>query len=73
MAIRVQGGTIIDAWALSYPNSGTSGQISNRSIPTLRSETLSAQSASIANVSGASYTTQAWIKSLQSALSQAGL
>lgn len=72
MAIRVQGGKITDAWAISYP-AGESQPYSEMAIPILRTQTLQAQSAHIAGASGASYTTQAWIKSLQSALTQAGL
>jgi uncharacterized protein with FMN-binding domain len=48
-------------------------QISNRAAPILRDEVLAAQSASVANVSGATYTTRAYLSSLQSALDQAGL
>jgi uncharacterized protein with FMN-binding domain len=40
--------------------------------PILREETLTAQSANISNISGATYTTDAYIKSLQSALDAAG-
>jgi len=46
----------------------TSQQISAQAIPTLRAEVLSAQGASIDAVSGATYTSQAYIQSLQRAL-----
>jgi uncharacterized protein with FMN-binding domain len=46
----------------------TSQQISAQAIPTLRAEVLSAQGASIDAVSGATYTSQAYIQSLQAAL-----
>lgn len=46
----------------------TSQQISDAAIPVLRSEVLAAQSASINGVSGATYTSQAYDQSLQSAL-----
>jgi uncharacterized protein with FMN-binding domain len=51
------------------------GQMSNQvdafALPKLTSETLTAQSARIDAVSGASYTSQGYIQSLQSALDQA--
>ena len=46
----------------------TSQQISAQAIPTLRAEVLSAQGASINMVSGATYTSQAYVQSLQAAL-----
>jgi uncharacterized protein with FMN-binding domain len=48
----------------------TSQQISSYAIPTLRSEVLSAQSASINGVSGATYTSQGYARSVQAALDQ---
>lgn len=45
-----------------------SQQLANQVIPMLRSQVLSAQSAHINGVSGASYTSQAYAMSLQSAL-----
>lgn len=45
-----------------------SASIDQYAIPVLRSEALSAQGASIQGVSGASYTSQAYAQSLQSAL-----
>jgi uncharacterized protein with FMN-binding domain len=46
----------------------TSQQISSQAIPTLRAEVLSAQGASIDGVSGATYTSRAYIQSLQAAI-----
>jgi uncharacterized protein with FMN-binding domain len=45
-----------------------SEQITSNAIPMLRSEVLSAQSASIDGVSGATYTSRGFISSLQAAL-----
>ena len=60
--------------AVVYPAvDAKSAAISASAIPTLRSETLAAQSAEIASVSGASYTTDGWTTSLQSALTQVGM
>jgi len=48
-------------------------QISNSAAPILRSEVLSSQSARVSTVGGATYTSDAYLTSLQSALDQAGL
>ncbi|HEY0938158.1 MAG TPA: FMN-binding protein [Trebonia sp.] len=49
-----------------------SDQIDGAAIPKLTSETLAAQSAQIDAVSGATYTSSGYVKSLQSALDKAG-
>ncbi len=48
----------------------TSQAISSQAIPALRSEVLGAQSASINGVSGATYTSQGYARSVQAALDQ---
>ena len=48
-----------------------SNQINSRAVPTLRSEVVAANSASVSTVSGATYTSKAYLTSLQSALDQA--
>jgi uncharacterized protein with FMN-binding domain len=48
-------------------------EINSRAVPILTDETVSAQSADIDMVSGATYTSQGYVESLQSALDQAGL
>ena len=52
---------------------GRSQQINSDAAPILLQETLSAQSAHIDSVSGASYTSDGYVQSLQSALDKAGL
>jgi uncharacterized protein with FMN-binding domain len=52
----------------SYPKGGTTGEINAAAIPKLRQEALTAQSADIATVSGATYTSEAYQQSLQGAL-----
>lgn len=52
---------------------GTSQYINSQAAPILVQETLAAQSAQIANVSGASYTSSGYVQSLQSALVRAGV
>lgn len=54
-------------------NEEHSAQIDGYAIPILKSEALSAQSANIDSVSGATYTSQSYTASLQSALDKAGL
>jgi len=72
VGIRVQAGKIIAVWPVVYPD-GDSQPYSDFSIPVLKSETMAAQGASIANVSGATLTWESWKTSLQSAMSKAGL
>ena len=72
VAITISGGTITDIQVPQYPNSNREDQqINARALPVLISETASAQSASISMVSGATYTSQGYTQSLQSALDQA--
>jgi uncharacterized protein with FMN-binding domain len=52
---------------------GRSEQINSQAAPILLQETLSAQSANIDTVSGASYTSEGYVQSLQSALDKAGI
>lgn len=70
--ITVSDGVISDVSVLEYPdNDNKSAQISQRSLPTLISETLTNQSADVDSVSGATYTSQAYKSSLQSAIDTA--
>jgi uncharacterized protein with FMN-binding domain len=72
--LTVSGGKITDVTALHLTDAdGRSVQISNRAAPVLHDEVLASQSANVSNVSGATYTTQAYLSSVQSALDQAGL
>jgi uncharacterized protein with FMN-binding domain len=72
--ITVVNGKITNAIALTYPTeSFRDQQINQQAIPYLIQETLAAQSANIQGVGGASYTSQGWADSLQSALTKAGL
>ena len=72
--ITVTNGKITNATALVYPTGSFRDQeINQQAIPYLIQETLAAQSANIQGVGGASYTSQGWVGSLQSALAKAGL
>ncbi|MEU1481425.1 FMN-binding protein [Streptomyces sp. NPDC001668] len=70
--ITVSGGKITDAEAVQAPKGGTSDQKTALSIPKLNQEAVAAGSADIDSVSGATYTSEGYKKSLQSALDQAG-
>ena len=72
VGIRVKDGKIIAVWPAVFPN-GASQPYSDFSIPVLKSETMRAQGAGIANVSGATRTWQAWKSSLTSAMHKAGI
>jgi uncharacterized protein with FMN-binding domain len=72
LQVTLQNGQITDIQALQMPNADRrSAEISSYAAPQLRSEALAAQSARIDTVSGATYTSLAYIQSLQSALDQA--
>ncbi|WP_336698760.1 FMN-binding protein [Curtobacterium sp. USHLN213] len=71
--ITVANGTITDVTALQLTNSdGRSVQISQQAAPILRQEALQAQSAQIQSVSGATFTSEGYTTSLQSAIDKAG-
>ena len=71
--VVIVGDVITDVIALTLTDSSdTSVAISARAAPILRDEVLAAQSAAVTNVSGATYTTEAYLTSVQSALDAAG-
>ena len=68
----IQNGKIYDVQFLDYPQDrGTSIRINSIAMPQLTSEAISAQSASVNGVSGATATSGAFRQSLSSALAQA--
>ncbi|MEU1515745.1 FMN-binding protein [Streptomyces sp. NPDC005811] len=72
--VTVRNGKITDVTAVTYPQDNPRDQqINAYAIPQLRSEALQAQSADIDTVSGATYTSDGYRQSLQSALDSAGL
>ncbi|MFF7475546.1 FMN-binding protein [Streptomyces sp. NPDC008092] len=72
--VTIKSGKITDVTAVQYPSDNPRDQqINDYALPQLRSEALAAQSASIDTVSGATYTSQGYQQSLQSALDSAGL
>jgi uncharacterized protein with FMN-binding domain len=72
--LTIANGTITAVDVLEYPQSnGKDQQINSRALPILVSETLKAQSTKIDMVSGATYTSDGYLTSLQSAIDKAGL
>jgi uncharacterized protein with FMN-binding domain len=72
--ITVQSGKITNVSVIQYPNSnGRDQEINSNALPILVSETIKAQTAKVDMVSGATYTSNGYLTSLQSALDQAGL
>jgi uncharacterized protein with FMN-binding domain len=72
--VTVKDGKITAVSATEYPQeSPRDQQINAEAVPPLTAEVLAAGSASIDAVSGATYTSQGYISSLQSALDKAGL
>ncbi|MCD2186348.1 FMN-binding protein [Actinomycetospora soli] len=72
--VTVASGTITAVDVVQQPDSnGRDEEINAQAVPELVSETLQAQSAQVDVVSGATYTSEGYVQSLQSALDQAGL
>jgi uncharacterized protein with FMN-binding domain len=72
--ITVQDGRITAVTVPQYPDgNGRDREINDVALPELVQETLSAQSADIDMVSGATVTSEGYLESLQSALDQVGL
>ncbi len=72
VSFTIGGGKITEVRALKLTDfGGRSVQISNYAVPMLRSEVLSAQSAKVDSISGATYTSEGYLTSLQAALDSA--
>lgn len=72
--ITVRGGKITNVSVLQYPNGDPHDQqINSYALPILNQEAISAQSAQIDAVSGATFTSGGYTTSLQSAIDKAGL
>ena len=68
--VTVKDGQLTDVRALALPTGGKSGSIADYSAPILRREALAAQGAGLHAVSGATYTSEGYARSLQAALDQ---
>jgi uncharacterized protein with FMN-binding domain len=70
--ISVQGGRLTKVTILQHPSGNSrDAQINNYALPILINETVTAQSANIDMVSGATVTSGGYVRSLQAALDQA--
>jgi len=70
--ITVQDGRITAAQALQYPNDNPKDvEINSYAVPVLQEQTVSRQSADLDGVSGATVTSEGYVRSLQSAIDQA--
>ena len=70
--VMLSAGKIVKVTVLQHTDDGINSQmIDGHALPLLNQEALTAQSAKIDTVSGASYTSAGYIKSLQSALDKA--
>lgn len=68
----ITNGKISDVKFLSYPNShSTSVYINQQAMPYLKQEAIQSQNANVQIISGATFTTEAFIQSLTNALSKA--
>ena len=71
VSVTVEGTTIVDVQAVALPyDRPRSREINSAVEPMLRQEVLQAQSAQIDLISGATYTSEGYSMSLQSALDQ---
>jgi len=72
--ITVKNKKITNIEVVEYPSDNPKDQqINSYALPVLNQEAISAQSAQIDSVSGATYTSDGYVSSLQSAIDQAGL
>ena len=70
--VQFTGGAINEVAVVVYPDGeDKSVRINARALPTLRAEVLTAQTGHVDTVSGATYTSEAYMRSLQSAIDQA--
>ncbi|MCA2213383.1 FMN-binding protein [Jidongwangia harbinensis] len=73
VVVAVRAGRITSVAVPVFPDSnGTSRQVSERALPALKRQTLAVQSADVDTVSGATFTSDGYRASLQSALDVAG-
>lgn len=73
VTVTISGGKITNVTAQALdPGDGRSRSIDSQAVPIMKQEVLAANSANVQTLSGATYTTSAYITSLQSALAKAG-
>jgi uncharacterized protein with FMN-binding domain len=73
VSVSFSGKTITKITVLQVPQeSGRDQEIANYSVPILQQEVLQSQSANVDSVSGATYTSQGYLQSVQSAIDKLG-
>jgi uncharacterized protein with FMN-binding domain len=71
--VTIQGGRLASVEVLQYPSDRRTSRVINaQALPILESEVISAQSARVDIVSGATLTSHAYLRSINAALHQAG-
>lgn len=71
--VNVKGGQIVSVDVLAYPNhTGTSRYINSQALPMLERKVVRAQDVRVNLVSGATLTSEAYLRSVNSALAKAG-
>ena len=72
VAVTISGGQITEVSTLQSPDAESrSIQLAANASPILAAEVISAQSSSVATVSGATFTSEAYLSSVQAALDEA--
>ena len=71
MTVPISGGKIGDVQAETTIRESRSQEYIDRAVPVLREAVIAANSAKVNTVSGATFTSEAYLTSLQSALDQA--
>jgi len=72
VSVTISGGKITNVKFLQYPDThSTSVVINQQAMPYLQQEAIQAQSPNVQLISGATFTSQAFVQSMQAALSQA--
>lgn len=71
--VTVQGGQIVSVTGAQQAVDGKSRQIASYALPQLEQQATAAQTANVDGVSGASYTSEGFRQSMQSALKKAGI
>jgi len=70
--VSISGGKITNVHFLQYPNDNPNSQnINQQATPYLKQEAIQAQSANVNTITGATFTSQAFVQSMSSALNQA--
>ena len=68
VTVALVDGRITEVTAQAQSNDNHSARINDQAIPMLREQVVAANSAAVSTISGATYTSQAYLTSLQSAL-----